>query len=77
MMKRQNLIKYKKIGDIFSFFEEMYKYNRELMNQKFNKISNIKTYNSYSQDKLNKNKKSKSKRILRQHPLEYKGLCID
>ena len=77
MEKRQNLIKYKKIGDIFSFFEEMYKYNRELMNQKFNKISNIKTYNSYSQDKLNKNKKSKSKRILRQHPLEYKGLCID
>ena len=77
MEKRQNLIKYKKIGDIFSFFEEMYKYNRELINQKFSKKSNIKKYNSFSENKFNKNKKSKSKKILRQHPLEYKGLCID
>ena len=36
MEKRQNLIKYKKIGDIFSFFEESYKYNRELLIQQQN-----------------------------------------
>ena len=79
MEKRQNLIKYKKIGDIFSFFEESYKYNRELLIQQQNKDkpSNIKTVNYISQEKLDKNKKSKSKKTLRQHPLEYKGLCID
>ena len=79
MERRQNLIKYKKIGDIFGFFEESYKYNRELLIQQQNKDkpSNIKTVNYFSQEKLNKNKKSKSKQILRQHPLEYKGLCID
>ena len=79
MEKRQNLIKYKKIGDIFSFFEESYKYNRELLIQQQNKDkpSNIKTVNYISQEKLDKYKKSKSKKTLRQHPLEYKGLCID
>ena len=79
MEKRQNLIRYKKIGDIFSFFEESYKYNRELLIQQQNKDkpANIKTVNYISQEKLNKNKKSKSKKRLRQHPLEYKGLCVD
>ena len=79
MEKRQNLIKYKKIGDIFSFFEESYKYNRELMIQEQNKDkkTKIKSVNYISEEKLNKNKKSKSKKILRQHPLEYRGLCID
>ena len=80
MEKRQNLIKYKKIGDVFSFFEESYKYNKELMLQAKNKnkkISKLKTYNYSFEDNLNKNKKSKSKTVIRQHPLEYKGLCID
>ena len=79
MEKRQNLIKYKKIGDIFSFFEESYKYNRELMiqEQNKNKKTKIKSVNYISEEKLDKNKKSKSKKILTQHPLEYRGLCID
>ena len=80
MEKRQNLIKYKKIGDVFSFFEENYKYNKELLNQAKNKnkkISKLKTYNYTFEENLNKNKKAKSKIIVRQHPLEYKGLCID
>ena len=79
--KRQNIIKYKKIGDVFSFFEENYKYNKELLEQeryKNNKnITKIKTVNYLTQDNFNKNKKFKSKKIFRQHPLEYKGLCID
>ena len=78
--KRQNLIKYKKIGDIFSFFEENYKNNKELMLQEKNKgksISNIKIINYYTEESHNKNKKSKSKKNIRMHPLEYKGLCID
>jgi hypothetical protein len=75
--KRQNLIKYKRIGDVFSFFEESYKYNRELMNSKNKSKTNIKISNTSSEEKFIKNKKSKSKKILRQHPLEYKGLCID
>ena len=78
--KRQNLIKYKKIGDIFSFFEENYKNNKELMMQEKNKgksISNIKIINYYTEENYNKNKKSKSKKNIRMHPLEYKGLCID
>ena len=78
--KRQNLIKYKKIGDIFSFFEENYKNNKELMLQEKNKgksISNIKIINYYTEENYNKNKKSKSKKNIRMHPLEYKGLCID
>ena len=78
--KRQNLIKYKKIGDIFDFFEESYKYNKELLMQeknKFKNISNIKIINYLTQENNNKNKKSKSKTNIRMHPLQYKGLCID
>ena len=74
--KRRNLIKYKKIGDIFSFFEENYKYNRELSQNK-NAIKNIKIYKYFNEEKVNKHKKSKSKKILRQKPLQYTGLCID
>ena len=70
--KRQNLIKYKRIGDVFSFFEESYKYNRELMNSKNKSKTNIKISNTSSEEKFIKNKKSKSKKILRQHPLELK-----
>ena len=78
--KRQNLIKYKKIGDAFSFFEESYKYNKDLLLQEKNmnkNISKVKILNYNTQDNNNKNKKSKSKKNLRMHPLEYKGLCID
>ena len=78
--KRQNLIKYKKIGDVFDFFEESYKYNKELLMQEKNKsknISNIKIINYHTQENINKNKKSKSKKNIRIHPLQYKGLCID
>jgi len=78
--KRQNLIKYKKIGDVFDFFEESYKYNKELLMQEKNKsknISNIKIINYHTQENINKNKKSKSKKNIRMHPLQYKGLCID
>ena len=78
--KRQNLIRYKKIGDAFSFFEESYKYNKDLLLQEKNmnkNISKVKILNYNTQDNNNKNKKSKSKKNLRMHPLEYKGLCID
>ena len=78
--KRQNLIKYKKIGDIFDFFEESYKYNKELLMQEKNKFknrSNIKVIHYLTQENNNKNKKSKSKTNIRMHPLQYKGLCID
>jgi hypothetical protein len=78
--KRQNLIRYKKIGDAFSFFEESYKYNKDLLLQEKNmnkNISKVKILNHNTQDNNNKNKKSKSKKNLRMHPLEYKGLCID
>ena len=84
--KKKNLIKHKKIGDLFNSFNE--KYNEmqlnNLNNKKNSKNQSIinKTLNIFEENKnFNKNKIVKSKTIRnnrnRQRPLEHKGLCID
>ena len=87
--KRKNLIKHKKIGEIFNSFNETYsdfinsKINENKENSNLNIKNKIKTLNTYLEENknYNTNKKIKSKTInnkrFKQRPLEHKGLCID
>ena len=90
--KRKNLIKHKKIGEIFNYFNETYS---DFINSKINENKNNynisiikenyknKTLNNFLEEyKYNRlNKKIKSKTVkhkrIRTRPLEHKGLCID
>ena len=87
LKKKQNLIKHKKIGDIFNSFND--KYEKILKKSNNNKsISNInenlsnKTITNFEENKiLDENKKLQIKTLNNNNkkpkPLEHKGLCID
>ena len=84
--KRKNLIKHKKIGDLFNSFNIKYNEMRQMNDlnnneNEFNSNTMNKTLNIFEEKKNNINKKIKSKTISnnknKQMPLTYKGLCID
>ena len=87
LRKKRDLLKHKKIGELFNCFNEKYiEMNNNLNNNKSNsdlseKIFN-KTLNQFKHNKyLKKNKKTKTNNlinnIIKPKPLEHKGLCID
>ena len=87
LKKRQNLIKHKKIGDLFNSFNDKY----DKMQKKSNNIKSVsnineniatKTITNFEENKIfDINKKKQAKTLnnnnKRPKPLEHKGLCID